>query len=197
MPGQQAVARKLINGRLGQSRGVQVELLFDQSQLLDQRTGAHYPSHPQARKSYLREAAYMDYDPVFIQGLERRDRRAVISELAVDVIFDYRDAVLDRQIDKLAAIGKAGRHAGRILEGRYRIKQFGSMSRKRLLDHIEIDAFIAHGNWHESLTSSTKDTEGAGIGRVLYGDGVPWLDERALQQAQRLLAPVRNQDFVR
>src|SRR5262249_10304648 len=117
----QTVPRELIDRGLGQGRSMQVQFLFDEGQLLDEYTGPDYPTYSQAGKTYLGEAADLNHDPMFVQGLEGRYGSSIVPQLTVDIVFYYRHPILARQLDKLPALDETCCDAGGVLKRRDRI----------------------------------------------------------------------------
>ena len=62
--------------------------------LLEQRRGGDDVADPQPRKEHLRERADVDHLAGAIEGLQRRDRRAFVAQLAVVVVLEDRHLVL-------------------------------------------------------------------------------------------------------
>ncbi|WP_373848603.1 hypothetical protein, partial [Achromobacter insuavis] len=63
----------------------------------------HHVAHAQAREHGLAEGAHVDHPAVGVQALQRRDRRAVVAELAVVVVLEHPQAARPRRLQQLQA----------------------------------------------------------------------------------------------
>src|SRR5579863_7297296 len=84
----------------------------------DQWTGADHPANPEAGEGDLGKAAEEDGVAGWVELLEGGERRAVVAELAVDVVFDQDGASAEDGLNDGLAVFEWQGLAGGVLEGR-------------------------------------------------------------------------------
>src|SRR5258708_15128132 len=100
--------------------------LLNYRQLLDHGTRREYPAQPKPRRQHLREAADVDHQ-LRAQRPQRGKSGPAVAQLAEDVVLEYGDAELARQLDQLRTRLRRHGASGRIVEIRDRVDQLAAI----------------------------------------------------------------------
>src|SRR5258705_2197976 len=164
--------------------------------MIDDNSRRGYPPDSQTGNSDLRDAADVDHQAVFIERLERRDIWSIVSQLAIDVVLDYRNTIPFRDSYQSPPRRRIHGYTGRVLKARHDINQLRAALRKNVLEYVQVNSVWADRNAEVSRTRTAKHAECAGIGRILESDFLSWPDQYLANQIQRLLAAVCYEHLI-
>ncbi len=138
--------------------------------MLDHQARRDDPPHAQPRKCHLGKTVEIDDHAVLIQRLERRQRRAFVTQIAVDLIFDNRHAILRGQCDQTPPCCQIHRHTRRVMKSRHQVNQLRSAPPQDVFERAEIESLRAHRHADKFILRLAKKAERARISRILDDD---------------------------
>jgi hypothetical protein len=154
----------------------------------------HHVAHAQAGEHGLAEGAQVDHAAVGVQALQRRDRRAVVAELAVVVVLQHPQAARPRRLQQLQAPRQRHHHAGRVLMRRTRDQQ---PRPARQLAGRQVQALvIEHGGMRAHAGRRQHRRKGPVAG-TFHQRGVAPLCQHTGAQINRLVRARRDDDLLR
>ena len=129
--------------------------------------------------------------------LDGWDRLTLISQGAVDVVFDNGGAVLSSQSNQIRARSLRQRGARGILEGGRDKNELDAFTLENAACFVQIQAFGCHGNASQSSASPLQRLAQSGIHRVFHHHQFAGLDQGSDQQILCLLTTAGHQQIVR
>jgi len=174
-----------IAGQQGQRRG----------EGSDQAVGKDGVRQADAREHRLREGPRVDHHAIPVDALQRRQRAAVVSELAVVVVLEHPGGVPARPLQELHAPLKRERRAqgGLTRRGDEGQPRIGSRGDAR----IDVDSFSVDRDGHQVRARGTEDLAGAEVSRLLHPRGVALIEEQSGRDVEELLGAARDHHVVR
>src|SRR5262245_30078876 len=182
--------------RLDEGARVQVRELLGRLEPLQNGPGPDEPAQAQAREQDLRERADVDDDAAAVHRLERQGRRAAVVQATVEAVFDDRQLMARRRIQPRPGPLASGRGDGRIVGARLTIKELGGVALQEPLEEVGAWAGGVPRHAQELRPERPEDLHRARVRRLLDGDEVAGIDQRAGDQVEPLLRAVDDQDLV-
>src|ERR1035437_7808512 len=90
--------RKFQQHRLRELIGMQIRRFLGMPQTVDQRFRPYRPAYPQSGETDFGEAPQQHRSATLVQLLQRGQRLARVTQLAIGVVFDHRDTRLARRV---------------------------------------------------------------------------------------------------
>ena len=142
----------------------------------------------------MREGADIDDALGVVGALQRRQRAAVIAELAVVIVLDDPGVALIGGGEQLGAARQAHLDAGRMLVRR---RDEGQPEvRREAQPGLDRDALRVDRHWHHARAAGDETVARADRAGVFEPDRIAGIDQHAADQVEGLLRAVDDEDLL-
>jgi sulfatase maturation enzyme AslB (radical SAM superfamily) len=175
---------------------MQIGPLFQFGQSFNENACSEDPADTQSRKGDLRETANLDDCTGGIQGLESRERVALVTQFTVNIILNHRNTGTGCELKQGLTGGKRDGGARRILEVGRDHKETGPFTGDEAVEGIEIDPLGSDGNANDAHPGTKENIPEAGIDRIFDQNGVANSGEETLEEVEGLLTAAGDDDVI-
>ena len=171
---------------------------FDEIHLCKDFIVAYEPCQSHARSQCLGEGAGIDDEVLRIHRNERSDFFAFKAQVAVRVIFEYRDFILGNDFHKFLAAFQGPADTGRVLVVRDDVDEFDFVGCcENLVQFFRDHALIIGRNFDEFRLFESECTDSAQVGRAFNENDIVLVDEYASGDVKTLLGASGDHDVLR
>src|SRR5262245_9675805 len=185
-----------VHRRLDEGTRVQVGQLLGSLEPLEDGTGPDEPAQAQAREQDLRERADVDDDSAAVDRFERQGRRATVVEAAVEPVLYDRHLMAGRRLQEAPCRFRRHREPGRIVRARLAIEELRRVALQEPLEQVGAGSGAVPRHAQELRAERPEDLHRARVRRLLDGDEVARIDQRAGDQVEPLLRAVDDEDLI-
>ena len=183
---------------LGYGRGSQVGRAFDKIEFWEELVIQDEPCQSHARSQSLGEGAGVNNEVFRIHGNERSDFFAFETEIAVGVIFEYRNFIPGYDFHELFTAFQAHAAAGRVLIVRNDVDEFNFLfGSEDFFQFFRNDAVIIGGNFDIFRLFEIKSADSAEVRRAFAENNVTFVQEYAAGNIETLLGTGNDHDVLR